>query len=41
MWDKKLKCMSAITKMSVGEYLKIVGKAYQRTEAEFQGKGRI
>ena len=29
MWDKKLKCMSAITKMSVGEYLKIVGKAYQ------------
>ncbi len=29
LWDKKLKCMSAITKMSVGEYLKIVGKAYQ------------
>ena len=29
MWDKKLKCMSAITRMSVGEYLKIVGKAYQ------------
>ena len=27
LWDKKLKCMSAITKMSVGEYLKIVGKA--------------
>jgi len=29
LWDKKLKCMSAITRMSVGEYLKIVGKAYQ------------
>ncbi len=29
LWDKKLKCMSVITRMSVGEYLKIVGKAYQ------------
>ncbi len=29
LWDKKLKCMSAITRMSVGEYLKIVRKAYQ------------
>ncbi len=29
LWDEKLKCMSAIMEMSVGEYLKIVEKAYQ------------
>lgn len=29
LWDKKLKCMSAITEMTVDEYLKIVEKAYQ------------